>query len=137
MNEQDSLAIVRRGYEAFQAGDMTALMELLADDVEWHTPDVAGVAFSGKRHGKAGVADYFHLLGEAEEFIVFEPREFIAQGERVAVLGRSHLRVKETGRMVDSAWVHIFTLRNGRVTQFLELYDTAALEHAHQQVASA
>ena len=31
-------AIVRRGYEAFNSGDLTELAELFGDNVSWHTP---------------------------------------------------------------------------------------------------
>jgi len=31
-------AIVRRGYEAFNRGDLTTLAELFGDNVSWHTP---------------------------------------------------------------------------------------------------
>jgi ketosteroid isomerase-like protein len=30
-------AIVRRGYEAFNSGDLTTLPELFGDNVSWHT----------------------------------------------------------------------------------------------------
>ena len=137
MSDQDSLAIVRRGYEAFQSGDIPALLSLLAEDVQWESPAVAGVPFGGKHHGRQGVAEFFRQLTEAEEFLLFEAREFIAQGERVVVIGRTRVRVKSTGHTIESPWVHIFTVRNGKVSEFLELYDTAAAEHGYQRSASA
>ena len=37
-------AIVRRGYEAFNTGDLTTLAELFGDDVSWHTPGRSSLA---------------------------------------------------------------------------------------------
>jgi ketosteroid isomerase-like protein len=34
----ENSAIVRRGYEAFNTGDLKALTELFGDNVSWHTP---------------------------------------------------------------------------------------------------
>ena len=34
----ENAAIVRRGYEAFNRGDLKTLTELLGDNVSWHTP---------------------------------------------------------------------------------------------------
>lgn len=137
MAEQNAVAIVQRAYEAFQRGDIQAVLDSMADNIEWESPAVTGVPFGGRRVGKSAVAEFFRLLAESEDIQLFEPREFIAQGERVAVLGRYRARVKSTGRTAETPWVHAFTVRNGKVTQFFELYDTAVAERAYQQTASA
>src|SRR5215208_6972795 len=41
----------------------------------------------GTRHGHEGVAEYFSLLDENLELEQFEPREFVAQGDTVVVVG--------------------------------------------------
>jgi uncharacterized protein len=48
---------IRKGYEAFAAGDFAALDELLDDNVTWHTP--GNNSLSGDREGKQAVFDFF------------------------------------------------------------------------------
>ena len=45
----------------------------------------------------------------------------------MVVLGTSLERVKATGRAVEFRWVHIFTIRNGRIVAFEEPADVSAL----------
>lgn len=57
----------------------------------------------------------------------FEPKEFIAQGERVVVLGQEEIRIKATGKTLENDWAHVFTLRNGTVTHFQEYIDLSTV----------
>lgn len=137
MSEQDNIAVVRRGYEAFQKGDIESLLALLADDIEWETPEVEGIPYGGLQRGKKGVAEFFRQLGESEEILSFEPKEFIAQGEKVVVIGEYRARVRATGQTGESPWIHVMTVRDGKLARFFELYDTAAAQRAHRKAASA
>jgi ketosteroid isomerase-like protein len=65
-----------------------------------------------------------------QDFEVFEPREFVAQGDKVITLGHYTAKVKATGRRFDSDFVMVFTLRNGKLTHFQEFLDTASLNAA-------
>jgi uncharacterized protein len=66
------------------------------------------------------------LVGENLEFERFEPREFVAQGDKVAVLGFERSRIKPTGRTLEQEWAHVYKLRDGKVAEFSALEDTAA-----------
>ncbi|MCW5983028.1 MAG: nuclear transport factor 2 family protein [Bryobacteraceae bacterium] len=137
MGAQESAAIVKQAYEAFGRGDLQGLLDSLTDDVVWETPAVRGASFGGRRQGKQGVAAFFSELLQAEEVLLFDMSEYIAQGERVAVLGRYRGRVKATGQIAETPLIHVFTIRKGKIANFFELYDTAAAERAYQQAASA
>jgi ketosteroid isomerase-like protein len=137
MSRQESLDVVRRGYEAFNSGDINTLLTLLDDNVEFDMPAVEGVPFGGRYRGKQQVADFFGLLDEYEEVLLFEPRDFIAEEDKVAVRGFYRARVKSTGRTAESPWVHIITLRNGKLFSLFEMTDTAAVARAYQRGASA
>jgi ketosteroid isomerase-like protein len=71
------------------------------------------------------VEEFFRLVAENEEFSEFSPREFYAADDKVFVLGHYSLKVKKSGASVSAEWVHVFTLRNGKVTRFREHTDTA------------
>jgi ketosteroid isomerase-like protein len=74
--------------------------------------------------------DFFTRLGANAQTLRFEPREFIADGDKVVVLGHATWQVKPTGRTFDTAWTHVFTLRNGKMARFEAFADTAAGERA-------
>ncbi len=137
MNEQQNIEIAKRCYETFSADDIPALLELFAEDIKWRAPQIEGAPYSGNYDGRDEVGGFFSTLGETEEFSNFEPREYIAQDDRVVVLGSMTATVNDTGREYQSDWVHIFTLRDGKVADFLEFFDTAAASKAFQKASAA
>jgi ketosteroid isomerase-like protein len=78
----------------------------------------------------AQVQEFFAALGASVEVLTFEPREYIAQGDRVAVFGRWTGRVKATGREYTSDWAMAWTIKDGRVTAFRSHEDTQAMATA-------
>jgi ketosteroid isomerase-like protein len=61
-----------------------------------------------------------------DDIHVFEPREFIEAGEHVTVLGRESSTALDTGKPFESDWVHIFTIKAGKVTRWRGFFNTAA-----------
>ena len=121
-----SLRVVERAYAAFQSGDVETLMGQFADDVSWNLPVIENVRISGSRTGKANVGNFFSMLGEDMEPLLFEPTRLVAEGDLVVALGRYRWRVKATGREIASEFAHVFTVTNGRIVRFQEFMDTAA-----------
>jgi hypothetical protein len=117
---------VQEAYAAVGRGDIPALLDLLTEDVEWALQGPAVIPFAGTRYGREGVAEFFSLLGETVEFQEFEPREFVAQGDTVVVLGFERNLIKPTGRTFEQEWAHVYTLRDGKVAKHRALEDTAA-----------
>jgi len=136
MNPQDNVKIAQQAYADFKAGNIPSLLKLVSDRVEWILPDVAGVDVSGTRHGRDGVAEFFKTLNQSQEVIAFEPQQFIAQGDKVVVLGSYSFRVKGTHQQFDSDWAHVFTILNGQITRFQEFTDTAAVAVAYRKAAA-
>ncbi len=135
--EQQNLNVVRQGYAAFGRGDIPCLLTLLDPQVSWTTPGPADLPTAGSRRGHAAVDDFFRSLTAVGDFLRFEPKEFIAQGHRVIVLGDDTMRVKATGKSVEGRWTHVFTMRQGKIIAFEEFGDVSALvaelrsAHAH------
>jgi ketosteroid isomerase-like protein len=59
-----------------------------------------------------------HISVDAQEVQHFEPREFIADGDKVVALGHYAWHVKATGREFGDDFAHVFTLCNGKVIRF-------------------
>jgi uncharacterized protein len=131
MSERENAETVRRLFAAFGRGDVGVLLSLLAEDVVWFIPGPAAVVpYAGERRGHAGASQFFQLLGGAVEFESFEPREFVAQGDKVVALGTYRWRVKQTGREYGGDWAHVFTVRDGKIAGFHEYMDSAAARAA-------
>ena len=136
MSEQQNVEIVRQAYAAFGRGDIESILQLLDDRIEWDAVMGAAphVPMAGTRHGKQAVAEFFRTLADNVTFTEFEPREFIAQGDTVVVLGRYEGRAKPTGRTFGADWAMVDTVRNGKITRFREYVSTSAIDAAFEAV---
>lgn len=137
MSAQENVDLVKQGYAAFNIGNIEGLLSLFAEDIEWTLPSVEGVPFGGTYKGRGQVAEFFKTLTTAEDILEFTQENFIAQDDKVVVTGRSKARAKSTGRTLETAYVHIFTVSGGKVQKFIEYFDTAAIANAYRQSAGA
>jgi ketosteroid isomerase-like protein len=132
MSDQN-VNIVQQAYADFKKGNIEGVLQVLADNIQWELPQIKGVPFSGKRAGRSAVGNFFAIVNENQESLIFEPREFIANNEQVVATGFYRWRVKTTGKQFEAEFAHIFTIREGKVTKFVEYMDTAAVLAAYQQ----
>jgi uncharacterized protein len=129
---QNITAVPQQAYEAFQRADVPAILNLLADDVEWILPTIESISFSGPRRGRDQVAEFFSTLAREQDALRFEPREFIAGDDKVVALGSYEWKVKATGRTWQSDFAHVFTVRDGKIVRFHEFTDSAAAAVAYK-----
>jgi uncharacterized protein len=108
MLEQENTQKVQDLYAAFGRGDMPAVLEALADDVEWVLPGPADFPMAGTYRGKQAVQAWFGTLLENIEFQVFEPREFIAQGDKVVALIYREAITRRSGRKFAAHDAHVW-----------------------------
>ena len=137
MAEQQNVKIVQDAYAAFGRGDIPALLDNLSENVEWHLPGEGLIPQAGVYRGRDGVARFFQTLDQTTEFSAFEPREFVAQGDRVIALGWYRGKAKATGCSFEAHWAMSFLLRDGKILKFQEYTDTAAIAPAYAASASA
>jgi ketosteroid isomerase-like protein len=133
MSEQENTGLVQLAYGYFQSGDIPTLLGLLSEDVEWLIPGPESVPVTGKWLGREQVGRFFQTLSDTLEVRQFEPREFVAQDEKVVALGHYAWQARSTGREWESDFVHAFTVRGETVTRFQEYTDTAALADAFRE----
>ena len=137
MSEKENTALVEQAYNNFKDGNIEALLQQTSEDVTWQLPEVPGVPLAGKRNGRQAVREFFAILERDQDALSFEPREAVAQGDKVISLGHYSWQVKETKREFASDFVHIFTVRNGKITEFREHFDTAVVAAAYQKAMNA
>lgn len=136
MGAQENLQIIKEGYAAYGRGDMAGLLDKFSQDIEWQIPGT-GLPLAGTYRGHAGVTNFFQKLAQEAEVLDFQPREFIAEGDRVIVLGTERTKIRATNRTVDLDWIMSFTMRNGKVVSFREYTDTKVLADAYESSAAA
>ena len=127
MGNEQNLAVVNQIYAAFGRGDLPGMLALLDSDVSWVTPGPSDLPTGGRRTGHAEVMEFFGTLVGLMDIVRFTPEELFANGDKVVVLGDEEARVKATGETVRNRWVHVFTLRDGRVVAFEEIFDAVPL----------
>jgi len=137
MNEQQNVELIGTMYAAFGRGDVQAILDRCTSDVEWRFDGPAAIPYAGTRRGPAEVVGFFQALASTQENMVLTPERFIAQGDEVAIIGRYAATVKATGQRFDSALGHFFTIRDGKVSRFVNFSDTAEIAGAYAQSATA
>jgi hypothetical protein len=122
--------LVQNLYAAFARRDIPAILGVLSTDVEWAEPDNPFNPCGGTRHGHAGFLEWARIGHEAEDVLSLEPRQFLAGGNSVAVIGHTRCRAKRSGRMYETDFVHVITFRQGQIVRFQEFFDTWAAGEA-------
>ena len=124
-------------YNKFKTGDIEGLLGLLSEDIRWNTPEIENAPFGGVRNGHEGVGEFFAQLAESEETTLFDITEYIAQDDRVVTLGKYGATVKENGRSYEVEMVHVFTVKDGKISSFDEFFDNALVGRAFQKATTA
>jgi ketosteroid isomerase-like protein len=131
MSVDQNVQIVKDFFAAVGRGDMQSLLALCAGDVEWIIPG-EDWPLAGTRRGHDGLEDLLQKESEKMETSFVETREFVAQGDRVLVIGFAKGRVKATKRTWEDHWVFAITVQNGKLTIIREYVDTQALARASE-----
>ena len=135
MTEQENEQIVREAYAAYLRADLAAVLNICSEDTEWRAcgpPE--RLPYAGVHRGRAAVQRYFAILDDAEESDNLVPKEFITKGDKVVVFGEYSARVNANGRRFATDFVHVFTLRDGKIAEFFDSYDTARAVEAYEGV---
>jgi uncharacterized protein len=135
MSIQENVQIVKDFFAAMGGGDRQGLLALSAEDIEWIIPG-EDWPLAGTHRGHAGLADLLQKASDTVETSYPKPPEFVAQGDRVLVVGFAKGRVKFTKRTFEDHWVFAITVRNGKLTNIREYVDTQALARASEMDAS-
>ena len=114
MDEHPNVDLMRRGYAAFEAGDMATVGELFADDIVWHANAVG--ALSGDYVGKDAVMGFFGAL-VSRATLQQDLHDIVANDEHVVVLVRGHAK-RSDGATLNDDNIHVWHVRDGRATEF-------------------
>jgi ketosteroid isomerase-like protein len=134
MSTEKNVQTVKDFFAAIGRGDKAGLLALIAEDIEWIIPG-ENWPLAGTHRGHAGLADLLQTASKSIETST-EPREFVAQGDRVLVIGFAKGKIKATNKTFEDHFVFAITVRGGKLTNIREYIDTQALARAAHMDAS-
>lgn len=104
-------------------------MNIMADEVELRSlaEGQSGLEFTTRRRSKAEVGDYLAGLAATFEMIHYTVDYYVAEGDRVVAVGSTSWRHRGTGKVFETPKVDLTRFKNGKITEFFELYDTAVV----------
>jgi ketosteroid isomerase-like protein len=126
---QENVELVRRGYEAFERGEMEAVLSLLDPDAEIRVdrafPDWEPF------YGPDGFMSFLQMWLEPWETYRVQVDKLIDAGERVLVAATEFGRRRDTGFDVEQRSYHVWTLKDGRAVRLDTFFEwSEALEAA-------
>src|ERR1700761_3271009 len=131
MSTEDNVRIVKEFFAAIGAYNKKDLLSLAAADIEWIIPG-EGWPLAGTHRGHAELAAMLEKASDEIETTYPTPPEFLAQGDRVLVVGVAIGRIRATNKPFKDEWVFDITIRSGKLTKIREYVDTQALARASQ-----
>lgn len=109
MSIQANVQIVKDFFAAMGGSDRQGLLALCAEDIEWIIPG-EDWPLAGTHRGHAGLAALLQKASDTVETSFPKPPEFVAQGDRVLVVGFARGKVKATNRTFEDHFVFAITV---------------------------
>src|ERR1700682_2175946 len=103
MSIEENVQVVKDFLAALGSRNKQGLLALSAGDIEWIVPG-EDWPLAGTHCGHAGLENLLQKANETVETSYPEPPEFIAEGDRVLVVGFARGRIKATNRTFEANW---------------------------------
>jgi ketosteroid isomerase-like protein len=115
--------LVRRGYDAWNKGDRSWVLEHMSEDVEWITPpeDPDPATY----RGYLGVEEYWAQWRAAVGQLKFTVEKIVDAGDHVAVTALRSGRGEHSGLEVSDRVVQVFSFEDDTCVRVSEYYDEA------------
>lgn len=131
---QENVEVVRRGYEALNAGrleEMFALFDPQAEVKPGLDPDgMAGIDFRGTYRGVEGFLRFLSEISEAWDDPRWVPEGYEDAGDDVLVYIRFTAKGKSSGVEIVQQIAHVCTMRDGKLVRAEAFWDRAAAREA-------
>jgi ketosteroid isomerase-like protein len=115
---QENVALIRRGFEAFNKGDLATLSELLTTDCVQHMP--GNNRFTGDRKGRDNILAMYGEMAQLTDGTMQAVLSDVYATDHGAV-GLYTASAKRNGQTINEKYALVFTIVDGKV---IELDDT-------------
>lgn len=124
MGADENVAVMRRAYEAFNAGDIETITPLFDESIAWHLPGRSSMAKDYQ--GRDAVLAYFGQIAEKTGGTFQAELEHLLADDDDRVIGIQRSTGERNGKHLDVGNCIVFQLTDGRVTDgrehFHDLY---------------
>ena len=114
MGSDENVAIMRRGYDAFNRGDMKTLVEIFDERAVWHLPGRSALA--NDYQGREAILAYFGRIGQDTGGTFQAELERLLADNDDRVVGIQRSTANRNGKHLDVGNCIVFQLKDGRVT---------------------
>lgn len=123
---------VQNDFAAFGKGDIQTIVNSTTDAVVWrHAGNPGIVPFAGTFNGHEGVGRFFQNVGSSVNITVFDPQNFVENGNTVTTTVNIKGTVLATGKEYNNTVDMVFTFdASGKVTNWEAKGDVSDLESA-------
>jgi len=122
---QDTRALVRDLYDAYERQDFDRVAALLHDDIDWiiYAP-INLFPFAGQRKGRVAVLQTLVAIATEYNLERYKPQIIIVEGDRAAVMSDVSFLQRSTNRTIRFHLVNFLRWRDGRIIEFREFANT-------------
>ena len=125
---EQNLALMRGLYEAYSRKDPNVLINSMAEDGQFgFSSRKEDFKFSGLWRGRDGTRQALGLIAQQFEWLSYACRQLIADGDWVVALTGGKIRDRTSGRTVDIDLADVVRLRDGKIVEFVEYFDSAKI----------
>lgn len=117
----ENIDIVRRGYDAWNRGDLAGVLELVDPSFEWH--EASEVPGGVHVYTREQFESYLVSLGRHWETFRFELQELREAGDLVVADVLELARGRASGVEVAQRFVHVWTMRDRRACRMKAYLD--------------
>jgi uncharacterized protein len=121
MGAAENVAIVRRGYEAFNTGDIETLTEVFDESIVWHLPGRSSMAKDYQ--GRDATLAYFGQIGQETGGTFQAELQQLFAGDDGRVIGLQRSTAERDGKRLDVGNCIVFELSDGKVVDGREHFN--------------
>jgi ketosteroid isomerase-like protein len=125
MSNQQNVKTIQEIYAAFSRGDVAFIVTRLTDDIRWVNHFDSIVPWGGDFSGIERIPAFFEAIFQSVDVEIFEPSEWIADGDAVVSLGEFGCRVRATGKRARTRWVFIWKFRDAKIFSYEQFHHPA------------
>jgi uncharacterized protein len=129
-DEERNVAILKQAYKSWGetlGASVDAWMKICSEKIEFGSlaQAPAGAQYFTEYGSRDALKEYFAGLERDWQMIEYVAEHFVAQGDRVVMLGRCGWRYKKTGKVVWTKKADSWRFADGKAIEYFEYYDTA------------
>lgn len=129
---EHNVTLLKQAYKSWndtQGGSVDEWMKICSDHIKFGSlaQGPAGANYLTAYNSRDALKEYFGGLQRDWQMIEYVAEDFVAQGDRVIMLGRCSWRYKKTGKVVETKKAASWRFANGKAVEYFEFYDTAGV----------